>query len=283
MAVSGSDDLPAGAIELFNKQFCHESNSTSDNSNTNLHSVNSTKSDAKQSTSSKKGQKDGAKKSKKTSESSNATSNTSADNFSSLDLSGESKTDASGRTFDAHFFESFDAGDNSEGVSASLTDAGLKKVVATKSDEEMAIYIRRVAEKCDMRIIDDGGLNGAVGWFKRKEADATYDDLKAALFKSLLAESSKHWTAVRNQTGLTAATASLDLVGYVQVRSLRSAKEMKKFVKRMVENMGIKIVNNGGFDGLLQFYSEPDNSGSFQKLMSEIKRASFEHSWAELE
>lgn len=187
-------------------------------------------------------------------------------------------------SFDHNFLSEWQSsGNDLVATTATLDDAGLNKVAAMKSDDDMKVYVRRVASSCHMKIIDEGGLNGVLGWFTGKEGDAKFEDLHVALFTALLAESKSHWVDVRNETGISGTTASLDLVGYAQVRALRNAKEMIKFVQRMIENMGIRITNKGGFEGLMAFYSEPDDSGSFQRLMSEIKRAAYEHSWAELE
>jgi hypothetical protein len=168
---------------------------------------------------------------------------------------------------------------------AALDESGMKDVAAMKDDRAMKVFIRRVADSCSIKITQEGGLNGLVGYFigKQNGDQPTMKELKEALFKALLAESKHHWAAVKSDTDTTGDTAPLDMIGYCQVRALRKSREMVRFVRRMVNNMGIKITDNGGFDGMMSFYSEPDDSGSFMRLMSEIKRAAYEHSWAELE
>jgi len=168
---------------------------------------------------------------------------------------------------------------------AALDESGMKDVAAMKDDRAMKVFIRRVADSCSIKITQEGGLNGLVGYFVNKPNgdQATMKELKEALFKALLAESKHHWADVKSDTDTTGDTAPLDMIGYCKVRALRKSREMIRFVRRMVNNMGIKITDNGGFDGMMSFYSEPDDSGSFMRLMSEIKRAAYEHSWAELE
>jgi len=187
---------------------------------------------------------------------------------------------------DEGFTESFLSNwDSSEmpSLSASLDESGYKQIAALKNDDEMKVFIRRVARSCNMKVIDEGGLNGVVSWFSGVEDTSSFEELKVALFTALLAKSQDHWAAVKNMTGVSANSATLDLVGYSQVRSMRSPKAMVEFVRRMIESMGIRITNDGGFDGMMHFYSEPDDMESFQRLMSEIKKATFEHSWAEME
>jgi len=187
-------------------------------------------------------------------------------------------------TFDRTFIDVWDA--HTPAITEGFDDEGFKKVVEQKDENEIKVYIRRVVSTCSMKVIDEGGLNGLVGWFGDAEEEGDtlhFSDLKKALFKALIGSSKDHWVAVKNVTGITSLTAPLDLVGYSQVRSLRSPKQMVKFVTRMVENMGVRITNMGGFSGMMKFYSEPDDMESFQKLMSEIKRAAYEHSWCELD
>jgi hypothetical protein len=174
-----------------------------------------------------------------------------------------------------------------DSIDASLDEEGFQRVAALDDEEEMKIFIRRVAESCSLKVVDEGGLNGAVAWFIGKkegetENEASFDRLKTTLFTALLAASKDRWVTVKNMTKTDGSSTPLDVLGYVQVRSLRSADEMVKFVKRMVESMGVRIVDKDGFDGLMHFYSKPDDSESYHKLVSEVKRAAYEHTWAEL-
>jgi hypothetical protein len=161
---------------------------------------------------------------------------------------------------------------------------GFAKERKLSNTEEMAMFIRRVAESCNMMFIDEGGLNGAVDWFKNPDdAGATFEKLKADLFRALLAASRDHWVTVKDVNGITADTATLDLLGYVQVRALRKKSQTIQFVKRMVAEMGIKITDMDGFNGVMVYYSEPDDSESFGRLSAEIKKAAYERKWAEME
>jgi len=184
-----------------------------------------------------------------------------------------------------HLMEALPDEPVSASIDAPLDETGYRQIRKLEDDGEMKVFIRRVAQSCNMKVIDEGGLNGAVPFMSGTNGSSSFNEVKATLFAALLARSKDHWVAVKNSTDapITAHSASLDLMGYVQVRSLRNAVQMVTFVKRMVESMGIKIVDTGGFDGLMGFYSKPDDSESFQRLVTEIKKAAYEHSWAELD
>lgn len=170
-----------------------------------------------------------------------------------------------------------------ESEKAALSQEGFQQVCEKRSEAGMSNFIRRVAESCNMKIIDEGGLNGAVGWFSNPDMDVSFDKLKSEMFKALLAGSADHWVTVKKVSGITASNAPLDMWGFVQVRALRKKKQTVKFVRRMIEDMGIKVTDEDGFDGLMKYYSEPDDSQSFQRMVAEIKKATYEHSWAELD
>lgn len=171
----------------------------------------------------------------------------------------------------------------STAMTAALDESGFRKVAGMRSDSEMKTYVRRVAESCNMKITNDGGLNGLVGWLNGKDAEGSFGAIKKAMFKALLAASKDHWVDATPARGITGESAPLNVIGYVQVRGLRKPKQMIQFLRRMIKNMGVRITDQDGFKGFVHYYSEPDDSESFQRLMTDIKKATFEHSWAELE
>lgn len=173
-----------------------------------------------------------------------------------------------------------------DSTQAPLDEHGFEQVRKLKSESEMAMYIRRVADSCSLKVIDEGGLNGEVSWFLNSTGDdVTFERVKVGMFKALLAASKDHWVSLKKSQleGITAENAPLNLLGYVQIRALRQKKEMIRFVHRMVGDMGIKITDPEMFQGFMAYYSEPDDSQSFARLMAELKKAPYENKWAELE
>jgi len=165
-----------------------------------------------------------------------------------------------------------------------LTAVGFKKVRALHSIPKMKSFVGRVAEACDMKVIDEGGLTGTATFLNEFKGDLSLDNIKEALFKALMAASKDHWANVnvKGKDHITGNTAPLDVIGFVKVRALRKAEETITFVTRMVDHLGVKITDQAAFDNLMQSYSEPDDSLSFLSLMKEIKKATKQHTWAEL-
>merc|ERR1719272_1570155 len=99
---------------------------------------------------------------------------------------------------------------------ATLDMMGFKKVRSLKSEAGLKSFIRRTAAACDMKIIDEGGLNGAATYFAN-DHKTTFEDVKETLFSALLAGSRHHWATVKTKSGVTGSSAPLDLFGFVQV------------------------------------------------------------------
>lgn len=208
---------------------------------------------------------------------------TNASNASLTQTQRKAILDGAPRSFTKTYLEKFDSHESTS-LKATLDDAGFQKVVALNSTEEMKMYVRRVAHSCNLKVINDGGLNGAVTWFSNEtQATGGFKKLKSAFFEALLAPSKDQWVIAKQEPGVSGDSAPLDLVGYVQVRALRNAEQMVTFVRRMIENMGVKIINEDGFNGMMHYYSDPYDSEGFEKLMLDIKKAANAHSWAELD
>jgi len=169
------------------------------------------------------------------------------------------------------------------GATATLDKSGYSEVLALKSDAEMRNFIIRVAHSCQLKVVDEGGLTGAVPWFSGTTAEGSIENIKTALFTALLASSRDHWVSCAIGDGLTGITAQPDVVGFVQVRALKDADEMVTFARRLIENMGVRIIDEGGFQGVMKYYSDPYIFQSFYDLQKEIKRAANTNSWAQID
>jgi len=165
-------------------------------------------------------------------------------------------------------------------LNAKLDDSGYKQVVALLDAKQTGTFIRRLAASCNMKVTDEGGLNGVAGYFTEEKGSVKL--IKDAMFKSLLDRSSANWVAIKNEGTVTAKDAPLDVFGFAQVRALRQPAETIAYAKRMVEAMGIKIVDDGGFQGFMAFYSEPDDSQSLQAFLEEVQKSAIEGTWAQM-
>jgi len=145
----------------------------------------------------------------------------------------------------------------------------------------MKKFILRVMRKLDCQLVDEGGLMGIIPWFSGTTATQNIEALEDALLNAAVMDSSDPWLSYRNTGGVTAGTAELGVIGYVQVAAMKSDSEMKKFVRRVCTEMGVKVVDEGGFEGMVKFYSGTDNFQSFERLQTEIKSAAnAPHTWA---
>jgi hypothetical protein len=166
------------------------------------------------------------------------------------------------------------------GKTAALSQAGYEKVASLKDDTEMKEYIKRVIDKYDCRVVNEGGLSGIVPWFSGTTMTQSLPQLEDTLLYAVL--SSPSWLAYKNSDHINGDKAELSFMGYVQVAAMKSDDQMKKFVARVCHDMGVKIVDEGGFTGMVKYYSGHDNFQSFDRLRSEIKSAAnAPHSWAQ--
>merc|ERR1719446_862644 len=65
--------------------------------------------------------------------------------------------------------------------------------------------------------------------------------------------------------------ASLDEKGYAAVALQKDDDEMETYIRRVVEDMDMDVINNGGLRGLLPYYSGNKTWQTFKKLVAEIQ------------
>lgn len=169
------------------------------------------------------------------------------------------------------------------GKSSTLSQAGYEKVASLKDDTEMKDFMERVIEQYDCKVEKIGGLMGIVPWFSGTTLTQDMEKLENTLLNAVLSEGkSESWISFKNSAQITGDSAQLSFVGYVQVAAIKSDEEMEKFGRRTCKDMGVKIVDDGGFTGMIKYYSGTDNFQSFERLQAEVKSAAnAPHSWAQ--
>jgi len=167
------------------------------------------------------------------------------------------------------------------GKVATLDEKGYQQVASVKSDAEMTDFIIRMVDKYDCKVEEMGGLAGIVPWFSGTTTKQSVDKLESTLLSAVLSMGKQPWLSYKNSDHVTGDTAGLNFVGYVQVAAMRSDAEMKRFVRRICKDAKIEIIDEGGFTGMVRFYSGTDNFQSFDGLINEVKSAAnAPHSWA---
>jgi len=168
------------------------------------------------------------------------------------------------------------------GATAALDEEGYDAVAKLKDDEEMKTFILRVIADYDCRVDDEDGLMGIVPWFSGTTAVQSLGKLEQSLLFAVLANG-KRWISYKNSAGTTGADAPLDLQGYMEVAIIRKDVEMESFARRLADQMGIKVINEGGFKGMIKYHSGAAAFQGFDKLQEEIKSAAASpHAWAKL-
>jgi hypothetical protein len=176
-------------------------------------------------------------------------------------------------------------GDKRKGVgsTASLTEDGYREVAKLKDDLEMKSFIVRVIENYDCKVDDEGALIGFVPWFSGTTSTQSLAQLEDALLFAVLADG-KPWISYRNTAGITGANAPLNLQGYVEIACVRNDQEMRTYASRICNNLEIKIIDEGGFEGMIKYFSGAATFQSFDSLVSELKAAAeAPNSWAVFE
>jgi len=168
------------------------------------------------------------------------------------------------------------------GVTAATDEAGYQAVAKLKDDEEMKTFILRVIGDYDCQVDDESGFMGIVPWFSGTAAVQSFDKLEESLLFAVLANG-KRWISYKNTAGTSGSDASLDLQGYMEVAIIRKGSEMESFARRLATQMGINVLDEGGFAGMVKYHNGAAAFQSFDKLQNEIKSAaSSPHSWAKV-
>jgi len=104
-------------------------------------------------------------------------------------------------------------------------------------------------------------------WFSHRfspDYDSKYDELSKMSRSAILANH------------VDGKSVPLDEEGYVSVAETRDNVAMTDFIRRVVDKMGLKVRDEGGFSGMVQFFSGIVSQQSYQKLEAELTRTAEE-------
>lgn len=167
------------------------------------------------------------------------------------------------------------------GRTAPLDEPGYQSVAALKSDDEMEMYVRRVIDAYDSKIIRQAGLMSIIPWFSGTKTVQSFEKLQETLLYAVLAKKPNPWLAYRNSDGTTGDNAELNSMGYVEVAATRNEREVTKFARRVCKDLGVDIVDDEGFQRMIKYYSGADHFHDFKQLKHTIvDAAKAPHSWA---
>lgn len=159
------------------------------------------------------------------------------------------------------------------GWTAPLDEPGYQAIGGLKSDDDMEMFIRRVIDAYDCKITNQGGFMGIVPWFSGTTAIGTFVKLQETLLYAVLNPTRSPWLSYKNSDGTTGKTAELSFMGYVEVAATRKEEEMVAFARRVCDKIGVKVVNEDGFRGMVRWYSGADNFQDYGRLEQEVRSA----------
>lgn len=192
--------------------------------------------------------------------------------------------------------------ETSNGTMATLNSAGYKLVAASKSRVQMYSFVKRVLAQEDLVVINEGDLQGLLPYYdgecKIQSYNALVKELRAATEdthcraawitsapdSSLLEEAAQAGGKLRRmqasshlQAELAAAgnhlglEVQLDQHGYRHIVATRNSTEMQFFIRRVVEDEGLSIKDDGAFEAMSKFHSGECDAQSFKKLVKEVR------------
>lgn len=148
-----------------------------------------------------------------------------------------------------------------------LNEDGYSAVVRLKNGTHMERFIRRVADKLDMIVKNDKGLDVLVPFYSGEKKDArTYAKLETEL--KGIGKAPDNWLIPRG------GSASLDEHGYQSIALMGSA-EMAKFIRRSCEDMKLAVTKGAGvawLNGVASFYSDVKTRSNWETLKKELTR-----------
>lgn len=151
-----------------------------------------------------------------------------------------------------------------------IDEAGYRKVVHNKNDNDMEGFIRRVIDKLGLSVRDEGKFKGMLPYYSGTKSNQT--------FNALVGEISQANTRLcgwvsRLSDDVDGKTASLDEKGYHQVAQLHNGTQMKKYIMRVIDSMNYKVRDKSGVDRIVPAHSCEAETQTLQSLKAEIKSA----------
>jgi len=176
------------------------------------------------------------------------------------------------------------------GSIAPLNEAGYLSVVKLSTNAEMDVFIRRVVNKLNLELRDEGAMDGLVPHFSGVRGFSTYFLLVQELVgiasqdNTWLIEHSSppHFRSIFMQFNVSQLSESeIDLMideaplnqdGYEAVARLNGDAKMSRYMRRVIKEMGpFYVSDEGRFQGIIRFYSGRKGGAvqSFAKLRFE--------------
>lgn len=204
---------------------------------------------------------------------------------------------------------------NTSGATAKLDEAGYRSVASLRNNKEMRTFIARVIKREGFYLVVPGGLDGLVPFHScerdvqslerledemRNVASGSDGWISKAFPKKLVLSAmgmdrkivrnnpdhredspgeediQKDINAVAMQPNGVGTSAELSEDGYYSVATTKSNLEMTVFILRIVRDMGMQVVNEAQFNGIVPYYSGELGFQTYETLRKELEKLSKE-------
>lgn len=153
------------------------------------------------------------------------------------------------------------------GERATLDNEGYRKVLTWKSKRQIANFMRRVLMEMQLKIVNEDYFRDYVGSLNDQQ---DLNSIRANLLE--LNSQPCSWVKTHDAvTNVNGATAPLTEDGFRAVVELRSPFESRRFASRIIEDEGYYLLEQGGLDGMLGWYSCEKGIQSLMRMRDEIR------------
>jgi hypothetical protein len=171
------------------------------------------------------------------------------------------------------------------GMSAELNEAGYQSVVERKSNKDMGLFVLRMLKNMNLHVADKGSTPfafntssshpffGFVSWYSGVKQSQSFANLKEEV--TSMSKNMCSWVKPKAMSALstneeTGETARLSEEGYRAVAARSNTTEMAHFVRRVIKDMGMHVVDDGGLKGFVPYFDCTKGAKAYADLRQEL-------------
>jgi hypothetical protein len=87
-------------------------------------------------------------------------------------------------------------------------------------------------------------------------------------------DSGSSMPTVNSHSNESSVTVPLNSEGYLQVAKMNDTAKMESFMLRVIDQLGLRVQDRGGFLGVLPYYDGTKSTQTFEKMKEEMKHQS---------
>jgi hypothetical protein len=159
------------------------------------------------------------------------------------------------------------------GLTASMDTQGCKAIQGKpKANDDMSVFVRRVAEARHYHVVDEGGLAGFARFYSSPSAGGF-----TRMVQELDQISGQPTGWLKNGgSAPTGLSVKLDDAGCKALQSnygkVKGSQEMAVFIRRVAESRLYGIADEGGLQGFAKYYSGVAGAWDFSHMLQEMDK-----------